>query len=63
MHAYMYTYMHTLYLNIIRFKAQSLWGRVKFITNEHRSIFKTGIALLTKYPRQNIQQDYNQVQC
>ena len=28
-----HTYIHILYLNTIWFKAQSLWGRVKMITN------------------------------
>ena len=30
---YLPTYIHILYLNTIWFKAQSLWGRVKMITN------------------------------
>ena len=40
-------YIHILYLNTIGFKAQSLWSRVKIITNEYRTILKTGITLLT----------------
>ena len=40
---------HILYLNKIGFKAQSLWGRVKVITNEYTTILKIGITLLTKY--------------
>ena len=42
-------YIHILYLNTIGFKAQSLWSRVKIITNEYRTILKIGITLLTKY--------------
>ena len=33
----------------ISYKAQSLWGRVKTITNEYRTILKTGITLRAKY--------------
>ena len=37
-----YTYVHILCLNTIRFKAQSLWGSVKLITNEYISgVMKT----------------------
>ena len=36
----------------ISYKAQSLWGRVKTITNEYRTILKTGITIRAKY-------DYN----
>ena len=36
----------------ISYKAQSLWGRVKTMTNEYRTILKTGITLRAKY-------DYN----
>ena len=34
---------HILYLNTIGFKAQSLWGRVKVITNEYTTILKLEI--------------------
>ena len=37
---------HTLHLNAIGFKAQSLWDRVKVITNEYRTIIKIGITYL-----------------
>ena len=40
---------HNLHLNAIGFKAQSLWVRVKVITNEYRTIIQIGITLLTKY--------------
>ena len=58
---------HVLYLNAIGFKAQNLWGRVKVITNEYRTIIKIGITLLTKYNynknSKNIQQDSKKIQC
>ena len=40
---------YILYLNTKGFKGQSLWGRVKVITNEYRTIIKIGITLLTIY--------------
>ena len=42
-------YIHILYLNTIGFKAQSLWSRVKIITNEYRTILKIGIMLKYNY--------------
>ena len=40
---------HILHLNAVGFKAQSLWGHIKVITNEYRTIIKIGITILTKY--------------
>ena len=43
-HTYIHTYAHILYLNTTGFKAQSLWSRVKIITNEDRTMLKIGIT-------------------
>ena len=43
---YIHTYIHPLFKHD-RIIAQSLWSRVKIITNEYRTILKTGITLLT----------------
>ena len=41
-HTYIHAYIHILYLNTMGFKAQSLWGRVKIITNAFRTRLKKG---------------------